>query len=223
MKYTKNNRIIQIFAWILFSTATAVIGMMPAVAQTNPDQLLEEKIVQVQQPNLTAAQVQTLANELERIALVRKNDWYAQYYAAYAYIELANKAAKREIDNLCDRAQEFLDKAISLRPEESENHVLKAYLLSARINVNAMFRGAGMGRDSKTELDRALELNPNNPRAHYVRAMGIYFTPAVFGGGKTKAKPHLDTSLRIYRNYPGKTPIDPHWGQKAAEDLLATY
>lgn len=221
MKYTKNNRMFQIFAFILLWTTG--FGSMPVSAQTGTDQLLEEKIIQVQKPNLSLTEAQRLANELERLALARKNDWHAQYYAAYAYVELANLSGKRAIDALCDRAQEFLDQAFKIRPKESENHVLKAYLLSARINVNAMFRGAGMGRDSKTELDRALELNPNNPRAHYVRAMGIYFTPAVFGGGKTKAKPHLDTSLRIYRNYPGKTPIDPHWGQKAAEDLLATY
>lgn len=221
MKYTKNNRMFQIFAFILLWTTG--FGSMPVSAQTGTDQLLEEKIIQVQKPNLSLTEAQRLANELERLALARKNDWHAQYYAAYAYVELANLSGKRAIDALCDRAQEFLDQAFKIRPKESENHVLKAYLLSARMNVNPMFRGASMGRDSKTELDRALELNPNNPRAHYVRAMGIYFTPAVFGGGKTKAKPHLDTSLRIYRNYPGKTPIDPHWGQKAAEDLLATY
>lgn len=221
MKYTKNNRMFQIFAFILLWTTG--FGSMPVSAQTGTDQLLEEKIIQVQKPNLSLTEAQRLANELERLALARKNDWHAQYYAAYAYVELANLSGKRAIDALCDRAQEFLDQAFKIRPKESENHVLKAYLLSARMNVNPMFRGASMGRESKTELDRALELNPNNPRAHYVRAMGIYFTPAVFGGGKTKAKPHLDTSLRIYRNYPGKTPIDPHWGQKAAEDLLATY
>lgn len=221
MKYTKNNRMFQIFAFILLWTTG--FGSMPVSAQTGTDQLLEEKIIQVQKPNLSLTEAQRLANELERLALARKNDWHAQYYAAYAYVELANLSGKRAIDALCHRAQEFLDQAFKIRPKESENHVLKAYLLSARMNVNPMFRGASMGRESKTELDLALELNPNNPRAHYVRAMGIYFTPAVFGGGKTKAKPHLDTSLRIYRNYPGKTPIDPHWGQKAAEDLLATY
>lgn len=221
MKYTKNNRIIQIFSFLLLWTTG--FGSMPVSAQTGTDQLLEEKIIQVQKPNLSLTEAQRLANELERLALARKNDWHAQYYAAYAYVELANLSGKRAIDALCDRAQEFLDRAVNIRPKESENHVLKAYLLSARMNVNPMFRGASMGRESKTELDLALELNPNNPRAHYVRAMGIYHTPAVFGGGKSKARPHLDTSLKAFRENPPANPLDPAWGAHAVRELLASY
>lgn len=202
-----------------------------ASAQSDLQVLLKQKAeavqtaAQVKDSDLSRQTLQTLAGDLERIALASPDHWHAQYYAAYAYIELAFRAPKKDIDQLCDRAQEFLDQAIKLRPNESENHVLKAYLLSAKINVNAMFRGASMGKESKAELDRALELNPENPRAHYVRAMGIYYTPAVFGGGQKKAKPHLDRSAEHYQQAASadRHPLDPQWGHQAVKELLHSY
>lgn len=216
----KKNRFLSLFILL-------ILIMLTGNRQTNAQQavsgLLLPKVEQLNKGNLSKQTLQQLANELERIALAHPKDWHTQYYAAYTYIELANHSAKKEIDNLCDRADEFLKKAMLVRPDESENYVLKAYLLSARINVNAMFRGASMGRESKEQLDLALRRNPNNPRAHYVRAMGIYYTPAAFGGGKKKAKAHLDASLTAYRQYPAVSILDPDWGRQALEKLLATY
>jgi len=213
----------QIFQIVLLIACIGFVGTPKASAQQVVSGMLIPKVEQLNKGGLNTQSLKQLANELERIALAHPQDWHAQYYASLAYIELANLSAKREIDNLCDRADEYLKKAQLIRPNESENYVLKAYLLSARINVNAMFRGASMGRESKEQLDLALRHNPNNPRAHYVRAMGIYYTPAAFGGGKKKAKAHLDASLKAYReNTPANT-LDPSWGRNEVEKLLVTY
>lgn len=212
MKYT--GLIVMMMLWL---------GISPSLAQSDIRSLLEPTTAELNKDNLKAPDLQRMAGELERVALAHPEDWHAQYYTAYAYVALANQSAKKDIDNLCDRAQEFLDNALKIRPQEAENHVLKAYLLSARMNVNAMFRGASMGRESKVELDKALQLNPNNPRAHYVRAMGIYFTPAAFGGGKKKAKPHLELSLQKYGSFSAQSSLDPSWGLNEVKKLLATY
>lgn len=216
----KKNRIFQI---IVLFVGLMALNTPLTKAQQAVDGLLLPKVEQLNKGNLNAQSLAQMANELERIALAHPQDWHAQYYAALAYIELANQAPKKEIDNLCDRADEYLKKAQLIRPNESENYVLKAYLLSARINVNAMFRGASMGRESKEQLDLALRQNPANPRAHYVRAMGIYYTPAAFGGGKKKAKAHLDASLKAYRENPPATALDPDWGRQEVEKLLRNY
>ena len=166
---------------------------------------------------------QQVANEFERIALAHPKSWHANYYAAYSYTLLALMAPKDEIDALADRAAEYLNAATSIRPDDAENHILVAYLLSARINVNPMMRGASMGRESKTHLTAALELEPNNPRGLYVRGMGIFHTPAVFGGGKKKAKPYLDKALEIFGNTSHADPLEPHWGGQETEKLLMEY
>lgn len=167
--------------------------------------------------------LQQLANNFERIALAHPKNWHANYYTAYTYTLLAFAAPKNEIDAIGDRAQEYLDLAMAIRPHDPENHILAAYLLSARIDVNPMVRGASMGRESKTYLTTALEQDPNNPRGLYVRGMGIFHTPAVFGGGKKKAKPFLDRALEIFDIPNDVAPLDPRWGRRETVQLLEEY
>ncbi len=167
--------------------------------------------------------LQQLANGFERIALAHPKNWHANYYTAYTYTLLAMAAPKDQIDPLSDRAQEYLDQAVAIRPADVENHILAAYLLSARINVNPMMRGASMGRESKTHLTEALEREPDNPRALYVRGMGIFHTPTVFGGGKKKAKPYLDRAWEVFDTSEDVFSLDPHWGQRETEQLLAEF
>ena len=184
--------------------------------------LLTPKMAALDTAKSTAV-IQQLTNDVERIALAHPKSWHANYYTAYGYTLLALKAPKDDIDALADRAMEYLDIATAIRPDEAENHILMAYLLSARINVNPMMRGAGMGRESKAHLTTALEQEPDNPRALYVRGMGIFHTPAVFGGGKKKAKPYLDKALETFEALTGTDPLEPRWGQPETEELLTEY
>lgn len=186
------------------------------------EQLLTPKVAALDQAK-SSETLQGVANDFERIALAHPKSWHANYYTAYAYTLLAFSSPKDQIDALCDRAQEYLGNATAIRAENAENHVLAAYLLSARINVNPMFRGASMGSESKTHLTKALELDPANPRALYVRGMGIYHTPSAFGGGKKKAKPYLDRALESFNASKTTQPLEPHWGKAETEQLLAKY
>src|SRR5690554_892944 len=109
------------------------------------EELLPPNIAALDTANGSNA-LQQLANDFERIALAHPKSWHANYYTAYTYTLLALAAQKDQIDALADRAEEYLDLATTIRPVDVENHILTAYLLSARINVNPMMRGASMGR-----------------------------------------------------------------------------
>lgn len=171
----------------------------------------------------TSQALQQAANDLERVAEAQPNNWYAQYHTAYAYAEIAHKAEKKEIDALCDHAEKYLARAEKLRPGDAETHVLAAYMISARIKVNPMFRGADLGKKSKERLDKALKADPTNPRAYYVRGMGIYNTPAIFGGGKKKAKPYLDMASQKYNSFKAESSFSPTWGKAGLAQMLADY
>ncbi|HWK99561.1 MAG TPA: hypothetical protein VNQ55_06425 [Parapedobacter sp.] len=205
-----------LLACILFTLCTGV-----ACGQSL-EELLTPKVAALDtagKPNT----IRQLANDFERIALAHPQNWYANYYTAYTYTLLALTAEKDQIDALADNVLEYLDAATSIRPDDAENHILMAYMLSARINVNPMLRGASMGRDSKTHLTAALEQDPENPRGLYVRGMGIFYTPAVFGGGKKKAKPFLDKALEMFNAPNDRAPLAPRWGKKETERLLTEY
>lgn len=163
-----------------------------------------------------------LSSDFESIAKKAPDNWYAQYYAAYSLIELAITSGK-DIDPTCDRAEKYLEKAEKISNNHSENHVLRAYLLSARIKESPMMRGAKMGKESKKHLEAAMKANPDNPRYYFVRGMGMYYTPVVFGGGKKKAKPLLDKALAKYNSYKSKSDLDPTWGKDKTKALLTEY
>lgn len=187
----------------------------------NTTELLTRQIVKIEKTTTEKAWLE-LAKEFEKIAKDAPKDWYAQYYTSYAYIALAN-ASEKDKDAWCDKAETYLNNAFAIEKASSENYVLKAYLLSARIQVNPMMRGASMGKASKKQLDLAQKANPDNPRYYYVRGMGIYNTPAIFGGGKKKAKPYLEKALVKYKEYKASSALSPDWGKTETKKLLSTY
>lgn len=200
----------------------SVTAWMGAAHGQSLEELLTPNVAELDTARRTDA-LQRLGNSFERIALAHPKSWHANYYTAYTYTQLALEAKKDQIDALADKAEEYLDHALRIRPDEVENHILAAYLLSARINVNPMTRGASMGRESKAHLTKALEREPNNPRGLFVRGMGIFHTPAVFGGGKKKAKPFLERALEIFDAADTPTPLTPRWGKRETAQLLTEY
>jgi len=83
-----------------------------------------------------------LANCSERILLVYKNEWIPYYYRAYAYINMAfievNESNK---EMYCDKAQELIDEAFKIKPDESEIYVLQSMLYFARMSISPMING----------------------------------------------------------------------------------
>ena len=180
---------------------------------------LSQKIVELDKA-YNNKELQALANDFERIALAEKNNSLAQYYTAYTYVRIADQAKENLIDSYCDKAEEYLKKAISLGFDSSETNALYAYLYSAKVKVSPMFRGSKMGKISKEYGQKAIKENPANPRPYLIRAIGVYYTPKVFGGGKEKALPILEEASEKFKNFVPKTPQYPHWGQGMLNYLL---
>ena len=82
-----------------------------------------------------------------------------------------------------------------------------------------MFRGAKYGKLSREYSEKSIKENPKNPRPYLIRAIGIYFTPKIFGGGVAKAKPMLQKALEKFEHFTPKTPNYPHWGKGMAESI----
>lgn len=196
----------------------SLLFSLQSLAQNN---LLSQNIALIEKAN-TAEQWKSLALNFEKTAKAEPNNWYANYYTALAYIEIAN-ASEKNIDELCDKADIYLNKAIQLEKNNAENYILKAYLLSAKIQENPMLRGMKYGKESKKQLDIALKLDSKNPRYYYIRGRGIYNTPSMFGGGTKKAKPYLEKAMEYYKTQKTNSNLAPSWGRKQTRQLLNTY
>ncbi|CAN5916478.1 hypothetical protein BH11BAC7_BH11BAC7_10820 [soil metagenome] len=208
---------ILLFAFALLS----VIGS----AQTDPTPSkyvtgMEKQLVTLDTA-FTPSTLQKSYNSLERIANAEKTEWLPNYYMAYCLVMQAYQVETSQVDSYCDRANLLLDRADSLNGDVSEIYVMRAMVAGARINVDPRTRGAKYGKMSGAFLDSAEVHNPANPRITLTRGQALFYTPPMFGGGKAKAKPLLEESVKKYEAFVPASSIAPHWGKNRATQLLA--
>ena len=73
---------------------------------------------------------------------------------------------------------------------------------------------------SSVMLDSAQKYNEHNPRIYYLRGTGLAYTPPMFGGGKDKAKPILETAVEKYKTFIPESDISPDWGEQETFKML---
>ena len=203
------NRYITLFLLIFCSVAYA----------QDVEAMLTEK-VKLLDKSYNLKELQTLANDFEHLTTVAPTNWLVNYYVAYTNIRLADQSSGGSIDSYCNLAEKYI-KIAEKQPDAdaSEINALYAYLYSVKVKVNPMFRGAKYGKLSREYSEKSIKENPENPRPYLIRAIGIYFTPKVFGGGVAKAKPMLNKALEKFKHFTPKTPNHPHWGKGMAESI----
>lgn len=168
----------------------------------------------------TLEAMQVCTNSLIRIADVEKEEWLPLYYTAMTYI-LQSSMVKEgaEIDAKLDKADEYLKKAMDMVSND-ELLCLSSWSKSSRIAVNPMTRGQKYGMESAMVLQRALNLNDKNPRAHYLKGMSNYFTPEEFGGGKRQALSEFQIASELYQSVKPSSEIMPSWGAEENEKMI---
>ncbi len=169
----------------------------------------------------TAAEYISIANNFERIALAEKDKWLPYYYSAFMYT-LASYSDTSNVkkDSYLDKADAFLQTADSLMPENSEIYTLKGMIAQARLQIDPMNRWMKYGVEADNNFKKAIESDPMNPRPEYLIGIGLYYTPAQFGGGPGAAKPVLEKSLEKFNNFIPENEFMPDWGREMVEGLL---
>lgn len=169
----------------------------------------------------TISEYVEVANQFERISQIEKAEWLPLYYASFAYIMISfQEPDNAKKDTYLDQAQKYLDLAKAIDPNESELYMLQGFLYPSRINVDPMNRGMLYIGDMNKSLDKALELNPDNPRVYYLRATIMHHTPEAYGGGAAKALPLYETAIEKFGIFKPKSAIYPNWGKELNEAEL---
>ncbi|MEI9958067.1 MAG: hypothetical protein WDM90_17585 [Ferruginibacter sp.] len=167
------------------------------------------------------ANLLTLANNFERIAMAEKNQWLPYYWAAFCQVNYAFMVQdKDKTDGFADRATDFIAKADSLKPNNSEISCIKSMIASCHMMVNPMQRYMEYGPESNGNIEKAMQQDPNNPRPYYLKGQGLKYTPEQYGGGCKTAKPVLQTSLDKYNTFKPASELDPNWGKAQVAALI---
>ncbi|MBC7508185.1 MAG: hypothetical protein H7320_05450 [Ferruginibacter sp.] len=167
------------------------------------------------------ANLLAVANTFERVASVEKNQWLPYYYAAlcqvnYGFLE----QDKSKVDGYADKATLLISKADSLSPNNSEISCVKSMIASCHMMVDPMQRWQEYGQESSSNMDAAMQQDPNNPRPYFLKGQGLKYTPEQFGGGCTTAKPQLQIALDKYAAFKPASEISPNWGKERVEMLI---
>jgi tetratricopeptide (TPR) repeat protein len=95
------------------------------------------------------------------------------------------------IDAAAEEALALLDRL----PESSERERVRGDLLATMIRSD--FRAKKYEPELRTAVERALELDPDNPRAHVTAAKPLLFAPPDRGRDVDAAIEHLDRALEL--------------------------
>jgi hypothetical protein len=156
-----------------------------------------------------------VANQFKRISEIEKTEWLPLYYASYAYIMISFQEPENvKKDASLDQAQKFLDHAKAIDPNESELYMLQGFLYPSRINIDPINRGITCMSEMNKSLDKALELNADNPRVYYLRATMTFHMPEAYGGGAAKALPFYLAANEKFKIFKPQTAISPNWGKE---------
>lgn len=169
----------------------------------------------------SAEEWQAAAEGFEKIADAHPDEWMPTYYAGMSYLQKSfTQKVADEKDASLDQAQSWVDMGLKLAPDESEMFVLAGMVYQGRIQVKPIARGMRYSQAALDQLDRAIELNPDNPRAYLMQGQHVLNMPPFVGGGKDNACPIIMEAMDLFKE--GKAPegFAPSWGKDMAERLV---
>ena len=160
------------------------------------------------------------ANRFEQIGQTATAEWTPVYYAAYCQLitgAIHQNAAEK--DQFFDKALGLVEAAESRQAENSEIYALKGYVQFMQMSVDPQNRLDLIGK-AETSLEKAMQLDPTNPRPYFIKGQNTFYTPEFFGGGAKAAKPLLEQAKEKFDAFSPAAKFTPNWGQAQCEQLL---
>jgi hypothetical protein len=206
-------------------TKTIILFALLSILQTawaTDDKYAEamKKNIQTVYTAQTIPDLQLAVNAFERIGAAEKNKWEPYYYASFGYVMIANReqeAAKK--DAALDQATTALKKAQQIVPAESEVVAMEGFIHMIRVTVDPASRGQQYSALAYQSFNKAVAINPENPRALTLLAQMQYGTAQFFGSSTTEACATAARALEKFNVTAEPKPLAPQWGKGMAEGL----
>ena len=194
-------------------------------AQTAYEKAMLPKVQTIEMPKANLDEYTAQANDFARIGDKEKTLWQPYYYAAFSIIKkgrtLMQQNQLSQLDDVAKEAQNYIDKAEVLSPNNAEIFILKKMNHGLKMMVNPMERWQTEGQAAQVALNEAQKLDPENPRITILEAEDLYFTPEQFGGSKSKGIELFKKALEQFKTYKIKSSVDPNWGQGEANYFIS--
>jgi len=179
----------------------------------------------------TVKDYQLLAHDFLRIADAQKDQWLPYYYAAFCNAKIGWLKQNDDPENIelfANKAGEEIKKASALidtakqKKELAEIYCIHMMLNQARVFINPQTYGRQYGPVAFNYLQLAKQAGPDNPRVLYLMGWQKFATPKMWGGDKPLAK-QLLTEAKQKLGMGLTSGIEPHWGKKEIDEILAQF
>ena len=195
-----------------FSVSVANDGKYIEAMQKNIKTIYEAK---------TISDFQNAVNAFERIASVETKKWEPLYYIAFGNIMLSNaETDNAKKDQYLDLASAAIANAAVINGKESEIVALEGFVLMMRISIDPQSRGMMYAQEATQAFNKALSLNPGNPRAMALLAQMQFGSAQFFGAPATEACESNVKAHEQMANYRSENPLAPSWGKGMIESLM---
>jgi tetratricopeptide (TPR) repeat protein len=162
-------------------------------------------------------------NLFERIANAEPDNWVPHYYVAQ--MNILKSWGLKDQDQLkaqLDKAQEHVNTAMGLSPDNAELLILQAQIYTNWIAYDGMTYGMKYSGKVSELYNKAQSLDPNNPRVVLSKAEWDMGSARYFGQDPT---PHCDKvkdAIKLFETYEVAGAFYPDWGRDHAKNVMAS-
>ncbi|HEU4554308.1 MAG TPA: hypothetical protein VFS25_15790 [Chitinophaga sp.] len=201
-------------------------AVLPVMSQ---DKALDKAIAQVDQAK-TVADYEKLAVRFKQLSMTQKTNWLPFYYTALCNAKIGfllqqdgDRIEPYSIEGeTYGKQAEALLKSNGSNKDKAELYTVLSMVYRSKVFINPMTYGPQFGPIAQQYLDKAAQLDPQNPRVLYLQAWVKFYTPKMWGGDKNQAKTLAQAALKNFSAQPAGNG-QPHWGKAESEELLAKF
>ncbi|WP_455169204.1 hypothetical protein [Aegicerativicinus sediminis] len=159
------------------------------------------------------------ANMFERIANAEPNEWLPPFYVAQINVfQSFNEKDEAELKAKLKKAQDFLNDAKTLSPENNEElHLLQAQLLTCWVIFDGMKYGMTMSPKITQLYAEARKMAPNNPRVAFGKVEWEFGAAQYFKQDITPFCDDMKNALALFDSFEPKGPFYPSGGKEYAQ------
>lgn len=200
----KNSILLPLFAIAMLQWSFLTVSKYEAIMKENI-----EKFYAAQ----TTEELQAVINNFDRIAQKETDKWEPLYYSAYAHIMMTSKTEDaNQKDKYLDLALEKVKKSLELKETEDELIALEGYVHMIRVTIDPMSRGQQYSGLAMQAFNKALAIDPENPRALYLLGRMEMGTARFFGSDLAPACEKVKQSIKLFESQEPESEIAPSWG-----------
>ncbi len=157
----------------------------------------------------------------ERISQAEKDNWIPLYHAANVLIS-SSFAVEDPVqrNNMLEKAKSFIAEAHNRSADNSELLTLEGLLYTAYVTMDPQTYGMTHSPKIMELHEKAIQLDPENPRAHLNKIQYAMGTAQFFGQDITPLCEQMKEIIPKFENRITETLFAPSWGVENAKQIV---